>query len=84
VTASNISFAPVAPFIMAAGLLLGHYLHTGALLQFNATTLLHEIPTRFAEWFFGSIALGILAGIAGAIFTWLVSSLFAAKTKSPA
>jgi uncharacterized protein (DUF2062 family) len=84
VTASNISFAPVAPFIMAAGLLLGHYLHTGALLQFNATTLLKEIPTRLAEWFFGSLALGIVVGIAGAIFTWLVSSLFAGKTKSPA
>ena len=84
VTASNISFAPVAPFIMAAGLLLGHYLHTGALLQFNSTTLLKEIPTRLAEWFFGSLALGILVGIAGTIFTWLVSSLFTGKTKSPA
>ena len=84
VTASNISFAPVAPFIMAAGLLLGHYLHTGALLQFNSTTLLHEIPMRFAEWFFGSIALGIIVGIAGMIFTWLVSWLFAGKNNSPA
>jgi uncharacterized protein (DUF2062 family) len=84
VTASNISFAPVAPFIMAAGLLLGHYLHTGALLQFNSTTLLKEIPARLAEWFLGSLALGILVGIAGAIFTWLVSSLFIGKNKSPA
>jgi uncharacterized protein (DUF2062 family) len=84
VTASNISFAPVAPFIMAAGLLLGHYLHTGALLQLNATTLLREIPLRFAEWFFGSLALGILAGILGAIFTWLISTLFAGKNTSPA
>ena len=69
---------------MAAGLLLGHYLHTGALLQFNSTTLLKEIPARLAEWFLGSLALGILVGIAGAIFTWLISSLFAGKTKSPA
>jgi uncharacterized protein (DUF2062 family) len=84
VAASNISFAPVAPFIMAAGLLLGHYLHTGALLQFNSTTLLKEIPARLAEWFFGSLALGILVGIVGTIFTWLVSSLFTGKTKSPA
>lgn len=84
VTASNISFAPVAPFIMAAGLLLGHYLHTGELLQFNSTTLLHEIPTRFAEWFFGSIALGIIVGIAGTIVTWLVSSIFAGNNTSRA
>jgi len=84
VTASHISFPLAAPFIMAGGLLLGHYLHTGALLQLNATTLLKEIPTRFAEWFLGSIALGILAGILGTIFTWLVSRIFAGKNNSPA
>jgi uncharacterized protein (DUF2062 family) len=84
VTASNISLAPVAPFIMAAGLLLGHFLHTGALLHFNAATLLKEIPTRLAEWVLGSFALGILVGVAGALCTWLVSSLWAGKSKSPA
>ena len=30
VTASNISFPLAAPFILAAGLVLGHYLHTAA------------------------------------------------------
>ena len=84
VTASNISFAPVAPFIMAGGLLLGHFLNTGALLQFNATTLLHEIPARLAEWFFGSIVLGLLMAMAGVILTWLICLLFAGKIKSPA
>jgi glycosyltransferase involved in cell wall biosynthesis/uncharacterized protein (DUF2062 family) len=83
VAASHISFPLATPFIMAAGLLLGHYLHTGGLLPLNATTLLKEIPIRFAEWFFGSIALGILVGIAGTIVTWLVSRLFAGKNNSP-
>jgi uncharacterized protein (DUF2062 family) len=83
VTASNISFPLATPFIMAAGLLFGHYLHTGGLLSLNATTLLKEIPIRFTEWFFGSIALGILVGIAGTIVTWLVSRLFAGKNNSP-
>jgi uncharacterized protein (DUF2062 family) len=84
VTASHISFPLAAPFIMAGGLLLGHYLHTGALLPLKPATLLHEIPTRFAEWFFGSLALGIVVGIAGTMVTWLISWLFASKADSPA
>jgi uncharacterized protein (DUF2062 family) len=84
VTASNISFPPAAPFILVGGLLFGHYLHTGALLPLNATTLLQEIPLRFAEWFFGSIALGILVGIVGAMLTWLVSRVFVGRKNSPA
>ena len=83
VTASHISFPLAAPFILAGGLLFGHYLHTGALLPLNAATLLHEIPTRFTEWFFGSIALGILVGIAGTVVTWIVSWLFAGKDNFP-
>ena len=84
VTASHISFPLAAPFIMAGGLLFGHYLHTGALLALNATTLLQESPERCAEWFFGSLALGIVVGLAGTIVTWLVSRLCVAKKNSPA
>ena len=84
VTASNISFPLAAPFIMAGGLLLGHFLRTGGLLPLNATTLLKDVPTRFTEWFLGSIALGILVGIAGTIVTWLVGRLFAPKNNPPA
>jgi len=84
VTASHISFPLAAPFILAGSLLLGHFLHTGALLPLNARTLLHEIPARFAEWFFGSLALGLLAGVAGTILTWLIGSLWAGKKTSPA
>jgi uncharacterized protein (DUF2062 family) len=84
VTASHISFPLAAPFVMAGGLLFGHYLHTGALLHLDATTLLKEIPTRFAEWFFGSLALGIVVGITGTIFTWLISSLVSGKNNLPA
>lgn len=79
VTASNISVPPVAPFIMAGGLLLGHYLHTGAFLALNSQTLLREIPSRFAEWFLGSIVLGLLAAIVGTIITWLICRLVLAK-----
>jgi uncharacterized protein (DUF2062 family) len=83
VTASHISFPLATPFIMAGGLLLGHYLHTGGVLPLNATTLLKEIPVRFTEWFFGSIALGIIAGIAGTVVTWLVSRWFVGRNNAP-
>ena len=79
VTASNISFPLVAPFVLAGGLLLGHYLHTGAFLPLNAASLLHSIPTRLAEWFFGSIVLGLLMGVAGAVCTWLICRLLAGR-----
>jgi uncharacterized protein (DUF2062 family) len=82
VTASHISFPLAAPFIMAGGLLLGHYLHTGALLPLNPQTLLHQIPARFAEWFFGSLALGLIAGVVGTAGTWLITSLFAGRNNS--
>jgi uncharacterized protein (DUF2062 family) len=83
VTASHISFPLATPFIMAGGLLLGHYLHTGGVLPLNAMTLLKEIPVRFTEWFFGSIALGIIAGIAGTVVTWLVSRWFVGRNNAP-
>jgi uncharacterized protein (DUF2062 family) len=82
VTASNISFPLATPFVMAGGLLLGHFLHTGALLPFNAGTLLHEVPLRFAEWFFGSIVLAILVGAAGTVLTWLIGRQFLGKNNS--
>jgi len=84
VTASHISFPVVAPFFMAGGLLLGHYLHTGAWLALNARTLLAEVPARFVEWFLGSLALAILFGIVGTVVTWLISWLFLGKAKSTA
>jgi len=82
VTASNISFPLAAPFVLAGGLLLGHYLHTGALLPLSAATLVGQIPTRFTEWFFGSIVLGLLVGAAGTVVTWLISRRFVGREPS--
>ncbi|MFM2293781.1 MAG: hypothetical protein RLZZ350_194 [Verrucomicrobiota bacterium] len=83
-TAAHISTPPGTPLFMAAGLLFGHWLHTGARLPFNATTLLHEIPARLAEWIVGSFALGILVGLVGGMLTWLISSLWLRKNNSSA
>lgn len=81
VTASNVSFPLAAPFILAAGLLLGHFLRTGTLLHFEPATAAKQIPLYFAEWFLGSIVLAILAGALGTLTTWLIGRAFArAKT----
>jgi len=82
VAASHISFPLAAPFILAGGLLMGHFLHTGALLPLNAVSLLKEIPTRFVEWFIGSIVLGILVGLLGIAGTWLMSWVWYRKGES--
>ena len=80
-TASNVSFPLAAPFILAAGLLLGPFLRTGALLHFEPATAAKQIPLYFAEWFLGSIVLAILAGALGTLITWLIGRAFArAKT----
>jgi uncharacterized protein (DUF2062 family) len=76
-TASNVSFPLAAPFILAAGLLLGHFLRTGTLLRFDPATAANQIPLYFVEWFFGSLALAVLAGAAGMLTAWLIARLFA-------
>jgi glycosyltransferase involved in cell wall biosynthesis len=76
-TASNISFPLAAPFILAAGLVLGHFLRTGGLVQFNPDAAARQIPLYFAEWFFGSIALALIAGVSGTLAAWFVARLFA-------
>jgi uncharacterized protein (DUF2062 family) len=77
VTASHVSFPLAAPFILAAGLMLGHFLWTGGLVDFRPETAARQIPLYFAEWFFGSIVLAVLAGALGTLVAWLISRAFA-------
>jgi uncharacterized protein (DUF2062 family) len=80
VTASHVSFPLAAPFILAAGLVLGHYLWTGGLIDFRPDAVARQIPLYFAEWFFGSIVLAILAGVAGTLATFLIARALARGT----
>ena len=73
VTASHVSFPLAAPFILAAGLVLGHFLWTGGWIDFRPEAAAKQIPVYFAEWFFGSIVLAILAGLAGTLATFLIT-----------
>src|SRR5208283_3536042 len=54
-TASNVSFPLAAPFILAAGLLLGNFLWTGQWIRFEAHVAAQKIPLYFCQWLVGSI-----------------------------
>ncbi|MDO8598269.1 MAG: DUF2062 domain-containing protein, partial [Sulfuricaulis sp.] len=77
VTASHISFPLAAPFILAAGLVVGHFLWTGGWIDFRPEAAAGQIPLYFAEWFFGSIVLAIFAGVAGTLATFLMARTWA-------
>ena len=75
-TASNVSFPLAAPFILAAGLILGHFLWTGRLIQINAQHAAQKIPVYFCEWLVGSVVLAVLAGGLGALVTFFTARAF--------
>jgi uncharacterized protein (DUF2062 family) len=80
---SNISFPLAAPFILAAGLLLGHFLWSGEWLQWSTLTDKHQLTTNFYQWFFGSWVLAITVAAAGTVLTYCLARLFL-KTSRPA
>ena len=64
-TASNISFGPVAPLVVAAGLIVGHFLWTGRWLDFSPAAAARQIPLYLCEWVLGSVVLAVIAGALG-------------------
>lgn len=71
--ASNVSFAPVAPIIWAAGLIAGHFLWTGQWVDFSPATAARQIPSYLCEWVLGSLVLAALAGALGTSITYLIA-----------
>ena len=65
VAASNVSIAPVAPVIIAGGLLVGHYLWTGRWVDFPTATAARQIPLYLCQWVVGSVVLAVLVAAAG-------------------
>jgi uncharacterized protein (DUF2062 family) len=63
--ASNVSFGPLAPVILAAGLIVGHFLWTGRWLDFSPAAAARQIPLYVCQWALGSVVLAVLAGAAG-------------------
>jgi uncharacterized protein (DUF2062 family) len=80
-TASNISFPLAAPFIMASGLVLGHFLWTGHWMQFNAGLAPRQIPLYLWEWALGSLVLAFAVGLLGGALTFVIAR-FARNAKA--
>jgi uncharacterized protein (DUF2062 family) len=74
--ASNLSAPPVAPFVLAAGLVIGHFLHTGQLVRFDRQSTAGQVSFYLAEWFVGSVVLAIGVGTLAALLTWLIGRLW--------
>jgi uncharacterized protein (DUF2062 family) len=74
-TASNISFPLAAPFIMAASLVLGHFLWTGTWMDFDARVAARQVPLYIWEWALGSVVLALAAAVLGGLLTFLVARL---------
>ncbi len=72
-TASNVSFAPVAPLILAAGLIVGHFLWTGRWVDFSPAAVARQIPSYLCEWAMGSVVLAALVGTVGGGVAFLVA-----------
>lgn len=71
--ASNISFAPVTPLVMAAGLIVGHFLWTGHWVDFSPAAAARQIPAYLSQWVLGSVVLATVVGALGAGAAFLVA-----------
>jgi uncharacterized protein (DUF2062 family) len=78
--ASNISVPFIAPFLVAAALILGHYLHTGELLSLGPVTGVRQIPVYLAEYVLGSVVLAIAVGALGTgVSYWIARRVWAKR-----
>jgi len=71
--ASNISFPLASPFILAAGLVLGHWLRTGAWLDLQLEGLIQRLPLFLWDWVIGSLVLAAGVGLTGLAVTYLIA-----------
>ncbi len=72
--ASNISIPPLAPFILYAGLALGHRLLTGQPLHLSELVSPQAAVHRyFWEWLFGSVVLACATALLGALASYTVA-----------
>jgi len=70
IAASNLCVAPFVPFLCIQ---TGHLLLHGHLwTDFNRVTLLRQIHLRAWEWLLGSLVVGPVLGLAGALLTYVL------------
>jgi uncharacterized protein (DUF2062 family) len=78
--ASNISIPPLAPFIVYGGLVLGHWIFTGKVMHLAPSQVnMANVREYFGQWVVGSVALAVLAAVAGTIITYAGARLVRRK-----
>ena len=78
--ASNISAPPLAPFVVYGGLVLGHWLFTGQVMHLAPDQVsMANVREYFGQWFVGSVALALLAAVAGTVLTYAGARLVRRK-----
>jgi uncharacterized protein (DUF2062 family) len=78
--ASHISIPPVVPFILYGSMVLGHWLFTGQSLDISPHQITKGLTLEhFVEWIVGSVALGVIVGLAGTIFTYSLARVMRRK-----
>ena len=83
VTASNISFPLAAPFILAAGLILGHWLRTGQFVEFAPEAALRQIPSYLGDWIAGSVVLAAVVAVLGGWATYFIARVAMSRRDPP-
>jgi uncharacterized protein (DUF2062 family) len=83
VTASNISFPLAAPFILAGGLILGHWLRTGQFVEFAPETVARQIPLYLWDWIAGSVVLAALVAVLGGWATYFIARVVMSRRDAP-
>jgi uncharacterized protein (DUF2062 family) len=81
VTASNISFPLAAPFIVAAGLVLGHFLRAGEWLRVVPGSILGQVPLYLWDWVVGSVVLAAAVALLGAAATWWIARVWMGRDR---
>ena len=75
--ASNISIAPLAPFVIGGGFILGHWLFTGELLPLALPDMTQAKALEYVwEWLAGSFVLATIVAGLGTVITYLMAKVF--------
>lgn len=73
--AANVSNPLMAPFLVFGGVQLGERVLRGRFLSMSVTQLERVGPGRFfASWWLGSVLLGLILAVVGAVVTWAATA----------
>lgn len=74
--ASNISIPPCVPFLIYGSTELGHLMFTGKILNISFQEIRAHSVEFIGQYIVGSLALGVIVGIVGAIITYSAALLW--------